>query len=84
YSLVLDKTRIETIDLSPLTGIDTLKGLDLSENRLREVDLRPLNQCNSMQEIKLSRNPLTRVVAPLCLDCPCLEVDSGVVIDRRP
>ena len=62
FSLVIDKTQIQSIDLSPLDKLETLKGLNLSNNQLTIVDLTPLVQIEEMLEINLEENPLESLI----------------------
>lgn len=76
YSLVLNKTPLETVDLTPLRDLKSLQGLNLSGNQLKTVDMRPLQFCEEMYEVNLEDNPLESLIVPEGFICSPLKLNA--------
>ncbi|MFW9845627.1 MAG: leucine-rich repeat domain-containing protein [Candidatus Thorarchaeota archaeon] len=76
--LSLSHLGIESVDLSPLSRIESLEMLSLYSNYLTQVDLNPLAKCRNLRSLSLSINNITSLDLSPLASCQNLEaLDVG-------
>ena len=71
--IILEKSEIRSIDLTPLKVLTHLQHLRLSQNSIQSIDLTPLSSCSRLEELYLHINQLKSIDLTPLSSCYHLE-----------